>query len=318
MIFYLLKIKEILRKPINFVVAKMSTDLGASFNEQYMNINTKMKKRFMRKPNVSEATNEFIALAIQCEHSDQPAFAGHAYVGAAKCEASVGHFLGEAEHFLAAARQFMKAEKKLKSLKFYSADRENLEAATGCYIQALNKYPDKSPIRTSILMELASDLVELNHKLEAAAYYEQALETVTETIMKTICLKNLLSLRIDSGKYDIALEIANKIVDGPNANVPEDVLAEVQVSRILLTLLVKPPEDSKPPSLKQLFIDLMNDNESDAIPLNTDLKLKLQSIIICHATGDTQPLISVSADTKQFLTLQQVELLHKLISDERG
>lgn len=81
----------------------------------------------MRKPNISEATNEFIALAIQCEHSDQPAFAGHAYVGAAKCEASVGHFLGEAEHFLAAARQFMKAEKKLKSLKFYSADRENLE-----------------------------------------------------------------------------------------------------------------------------------------------------------------------------------------------
>ncbi|KAH9635959.1 hypothetical protein HF086_015533 [Spodoptera exigua] len=290
----------------------MSTDLGASFNEQYMNINTKMKKRFMRKPNVSEATNEFIALAIQCEHSDQPAFAGHAYVGAAKCEASVGHFLGEAEHFLAAARQFMKAEKKLKSLKFYSADRENLEAATGCYIQALNKYPEKSPIRTSILMELASDLVELNHKLEAAAYYEQALETVTETTMKTICLKNLLR------KYDIALELANKIVDGPNANVPEDVLAEVQVSRILLTLLVKPSEDCKPPSLKQLFIDLMNDNESDAIPLNTDLKLKLQSIVICHATGDSQALISASADTKQFLTLQQVELLHKLISDERG
>lgn len=81
----------------------------------------------MRKPNISEATNEFIALAIQCEHSEQPAFAGHAYVGAAKCEATAGNFLGEAEHYLAAARQFMKAEKKLKMLKFYSPDRENLE-----------------------------------------------------------------------------------------------------------------------------------------------------------------------------------------------
>uniref|UniRef100_A0A2A4J1A6 Uncharacterized protein n=1 Tax=Heliothis virescens TaxID=7102 RepID=A0A2A4J1A6_HELVI len=296
----------------------MSTDLSASFNEQYMNINTKMKKRFMRKPNISEATNEFIALAIQCEHSDQPAFAGHAYVGAAKCEASVGHFLGEAEHYLSAARQFMKAEKKLKSLKFYSADRENLEAAIGSYIQAMNKYPEKSPIRTSILMEIASDLVELDHKLEAASYYEQAIDTVTEGTMKVICLNNLLNLRIDCGKYDVALEIANQIADGTETNIPEDILAEVQVSRILLTLLVKPPEASKPPSLKKLLIDLMNDNEDNTIPLNTDLRLKLQSIIISQTTGDIHALISVTADTKQFLTLQQVELLQKLISDERG
>ncbi|XP_063895163.1 uncharacterized protein LOC110379861 [Helicoverpa armigera] len=296
----------------------MSTDLSASFNEQYMNINTKMKKRFMRKPNISEATNEFIALAIQCEHSDQPAFAGHAYVGAAKCEASVGHFLGEAEHYLAAARQFMKAEKKLKSLKFYSADRENLEAAIGCYIQAMNKYPEKSPIRTSILMEIASDLVELNHKLEAASYYEQAIDTVTEGTMKVMCLRNLLNLRIDCGKYDVALEIANQIADGTETNIPEDVLAEVQVSRILLTLLVKPPEASKPPSLKKLLIDLMNDNEDNTIPLNMDLRLKLQSIIICQTTGDIHSLISVTADTKHFLTIQQVELLQKLISDERS
>lgn len=81
----------------------------------------------MRKPNISEATNEFIALAIQCEHSEQPAFAAQAYVGAAKCEASAGNFLGEAEHYVTAARQFMKAEKKLVSLKFHSPDRENLE-----------------------------------------------------------------------------------------------------------------------------------------------------------------------------------------------
>lgn len=86
-------------------------------------------RRFLRKPNVSEATNEFLALAIQCEYSEQPTFAGHSYIGAAKCEASVGNFLGEAEHLVAAARQFMKAEKKLSSLKFCSPDRENLEVS---------------------------------------------------------------------------------------------------------------------------------------------------------------------------------------------
>lgn len=267
----------------------------------------------MRKPNISEATNEFIALAIQCEHSDQPAFAGHSYVGAAKCEASVGNFLGEAEQYLAAARQFMKAEKKLKSLKFFSADRENLEAAIGCYIQALNKYPEKSPLRTSVLMELAGNLIELQYKLEAVSYYEQALETITEPTMKLMCLRNLLNLMIDCDKYDVALEVANKICDS-NLNIPQDILAEIQVSRILLTLLEKPPEDSKPESLKKLFENILNDNEIDAIPLNTDIILKLQSIIICSTAGDVSSLINVAADTKQFLTLQQVEILHKLIT----
>lgn len=81
----------------------------------------------MRKPNIAEATNAFNALAIQCEHSEQPTFAGHSYIGAAKCEASAGNFLGEAECYLAAARQFMTAEIKLSILKSYSPDRENLE-----------------------------------------------------------------------------------------------------------------------------------------------------------------------------------------------
>ncbi|XP_026321530.1 uncharacterized protein LOC113231429 [Hyposmocoma kahamanoa] len=294
----------------------MSTDLGASFNEQYMNINTKLKKRFMRKPNISEATNEFIALAIQCEHSEQPAFAGHAYVGAAKCEATAGNFLGEAEHYLAAARQFMKAEKKLKMLKFYSPDRENLEAAIGCFMQALNKYPDKSPMRTSILMELADSLVMLNLKLEAVAYYEQALETVDDKTRKLMFMKNLVNLLIDCEKFNIALETANKICDS-NFNMPDDILTEIQVSRVLLNLLVEPADDNKPVSLRQLFIDLLNDTETEAIPFNTDLQLKLQSIIISCMTADVSSLISVSSEVRQYLTTHQNNLLDTLIKEKR-
>lgn len=40
-------------------------------------------------------------------------------------------------------------------------------------------------------------------------------------------------------------------------------ISRVQVSRILLALLERPPEDIKSTSLKQLFVDIMNDNESD-------------------------------------------------------
>lgn len=289
----------------------MSTDLNASFNEQYMNINSKLKKRFMRKPNIAEATNEFIGLAIQCEHSEQPAFAAQAYVGAAKCEAAAGNFLGEAEHYVTAARHYMKAEKKLASLKFYSPDRENLEAAIGCFMLALGKYPAKSPLRTSILTELANDLVSLNHKLEAASYYEQALDTVSDQTMKIMCLRNLLNLQMDCDNLDVAYETANLICNG-NFKVPEDLLIEVQVSRVLLTLLVEPLDKDKPESLKQLFADLLSDNDVESAPFNTDLRLKLQSIIISTTTGDVSSLISISADAKHLFSMQQADMLDKL------
>lgn len=81
----------------------------------------------MRKPNISEATEEFSNLAVQCELAEQPPFAGICYLEAAKCETSIGNTVGSAEYLLMSARQFMKAELKLSSLKCVSPGRENLE-----------------------------------------------------------------------------------------------------------------------------------------------------------------------------------------------
>ncbi|CAK1550343.1 unnamed protein product [Leptosia nina] len=294
----------------------MSTDLGASFNEQYVNINTKLKKRFMRRPNISEATNEFIGLAIQCENCEQPTFAGQTYIGAAKCEASAGNVFGEAEHYLAAARQFMKAEKKLASLKFDSPDRENLEAAIGCFLQALNKYPEKSPLRSSIFMEIANDLLELDHKLEAIAYYEQALEIIQDDFMKLMCLNKLLNLQIDCGKLDSALQTGNSLMD-LKCHIPENMIEEIQVTRILLALIVDLNNKNRPDSLKMLFTDLLNDEDSNLIPFNPNFKLKLQSIIISSNMNDQQALITISMETKPYLTRQQCDLLEMLIREKQ-
>lgn len=48
-------------------------------------------------------------------------------------------------------------------------------------------------------MELANNLVSLNHKLEAVTYYEEALETIDESTMKLMYMRNLLNLLIDCG-----------------------------------------------------------------------------------------------------------------------
>lgn len=64
----------------------------------------------------------------------------------------------------------------------------------------MSKYPDKSPLLTSVLMELANNLDVLNYKREAISYYEQALVTIDENnALKLKCLYNLLTLNVQSG-----------------------------------------------------------------------------------------------------------------------
>lgn len=67
-------------------------------------------------------------------------------------------------------------------------------------MQALSKYPAKSPIRTAILIELANDLITLNLKSEAINYYEQALECIVDQTTRVTCLRQLLDLQIECGK----------------------------------------------------------------------------------------------------------------------
>lgn len=68
---------------------------------------------------------------------------------------------------------------------------------------ALVKYPEKSPLRTSILLELADGLVELNYKHEALVYYAEAVESVDDNTMKLMCMRNMFNLLVDCGRLFI-------------------------------------------------------------------------------------------------------------------
>lgn len=69
-------------------------------------------------------------------------------------------------------------------------------------MQALNKYPDKSPLRTSIFMELANNLDVLKKKLEAIHYYELALKNIdnNNSMLRLECMCRLVCLNIDIGE----------------------------------------------------------------------------------------------------------------------
>lgn len=68
-------------------------------------------------------------------------------------------------------------------------------------MQAVAKYPSNS-LRTSALLELANQLAILGHRMEAIAYYQQAMENIEEvdSSLKLRSLTALFKLFIESGK----------------------------------------------------------------------------------------------------------------------
>ena len=64
-------------------------------------------RRFLRKPNVSEAAEEFGRLAGRLAQSELPEYAGLTQLTRAKCLETLGSKTAETDALMAAARQFM-------------------------------------------------------------------------------------------------------------------------------------------------------------------------------------------------------------------
>lgn len=84
-------------------------------------------RRFLRKPNVTEACESFTTLAKHCESLDLPAYAGLSWVAAARCEGSLLNNTEETACLLNSARQYMKAEISDFNLGCHSVSGEYLQ-----------------------------------------------------------------------------------------------------------------------------------------------------------------------------------------------
>ena len=69
----------------------------------YRNINSKLRKRFLKKPNYPEAIEQFGSLANTLQNQECPQYAGFCYLAKARCENNV-NTVAEGESLLKAAR----------------------------------------------------------------------------------------------------------------------------------------------------------------------------------------------------------------------
>ena len=109
-------------------------------NQDYLNefkaISNKLKKRFLRRPNVSEASEQFNRLAKRLRDNEEPQYEANCHLAVSRCEQSIGNHSGEIEALVSAARAFLKAEMNLKRIGGPSF-QERLLDSLDCFCNAI-------------------------------------------------------------------------------------------------------------------------------------------------------------------------------------
>ncbi|KAJ4442952.1 40-kDa huntingtin-associated protein [Periplaneta americana] len=309
---------------------------SGDFLGQYRAISNKLKKRFLRKPNVTEASEQFGKLAIQCEREELPQYAGLCWVAAARCESSLGNASGEAWNLVRAGRQFLTAEITSKDLGCPSPGGEHVQAAVSSFSHAasrwqhqhnqdqpLGNHQSQSPLAAGLALELGQALrVDLDRIAEAATQYRHAADLQRNSPLEQLNSLGLLATcKIELGDYDGALSVFNEMVSvaeyggKPPMGVYCDIMHRCEITRVLLLLILQPTAQRLPPDLAQV-LEKYAWAEDGKVPvsfLTEDQFLLLQSLVMACQSRDVESLCNLEAELWCHLSSEQKDLLRTLV-----
>ena len=187
----------------------VNTDYGANFKA----ISTKLKKRFLRKPNVSEAIDEYTALSKQLESEECFGLAGYCMQQVAKSYHSVGNTVSESVALQTAAKHYLNSEIGSTIESGTVTFSEDLLSAISLYEEGIKLHCEQNEkqIAGKLCLELADILaLKFDRLFESLSYYERAISLFT-TNEHTASLQVLLvqfklaSLKVFTCDYSGAL-----------------------------------------------------------------------------------------------------------------
>ncbi|KAG7263143.1 hypothetical protein CRUP_003805 [Coryphaenoides rupestris] len=249
------------------------------FLTRYRAVSNKLKKRFLRKPNVAEASEQFGQLAKELKQQDCLQYAAFCNLAMARCEQTLFNAPGEALALTDAARLFLSSEKENRALQAPGFD-EHLQAALNCYSFAIKVYIEMNqPIMAaSLSLELGNALKEMNRPGEAVVHYQRAAELQTQNPVEA-----LLSM----GEMATCKILTRAFLD---------IVAKCEISRKLL------PEHAQ--TLERYAWESF-DPHSQVTFLPETLFLLLQSVV-CH--GKCVPQMACQEKDTESLKSLQTEL----------
>ena len=288
-------------------------------------------RRFLRRPNVSEACEQFTQPAKRLRSDEEPEYEALCQLAVARCQQSGGQPLAEAEATAEAARSFLKAERAFTDVGCHTLE-EQLVAAVHCYAHAVRIF-DECGHRSragALCVELADALCDAGRVGQAIAFYERAADLRAGTVLEALHAKErAAACHIDTGDYHsglIALTEVASVVESnggrPLASVFADIMARAEIQRVLLLLLIEPTPQNISPSLTSVLdkyswsstVDESVAEETSQF-LTEETFILLQSIVMAVEVKDHEALLQLEEELAPQLETRPKTLLRRIVSN---
>ncbi|XP_004624518.1 factor VIII intron 22 protein-like, partial [Octodon degus] len=147
------------------------------FLARYRLVSNKLKKRFLRKPNVAEAGEQFGQLGRELRARECLPYAAWCQLAVARCQQALFHGPGEALALTEAARLFLQQEcDERQRLSCPAAYGEPLQAAASALGAAVRLHLElgQPAAAAALCLELATALRDLGQPAAAAGHFQRA------------------------------------------------------------------------------------------------------------------------------------------------
>ncbi|XP_060039191.1 40-kDa huntingtin-associated protein [Erinaceus europaeus] len=150
---------------------------AGDFLARYRQVSSKLKKRFLRKPNVAEASEQFAQLSRELRAQECLPYAAWCQLAVARCQQALFHGPGEALALAEAARLFLRQECDARQrLACPAAYGEPLQAAAAALGAAVRLHLElgQPAAAAALCLELAAALRDLGQPAAAAGHFLRA------------------------------------------------------------------------------------------------------------------------------------------------
>ncbi|KAM5128371.1 40-kDa huntingtin-associated protein [Callospermophilus lateralis] len=150
---------------------------AGDFLARYRLVSNKLKKRFLRKPNVAEAGEQFGQLGRELRAQECLPYAAWCQLAVARCQQALFHGPGEALALTEAARLFLRQECEARQrLVCPAAYGEPLQAAASALGAAVRLHLElgQPAAAAALCLELAAALRDLGQPAAAAGHFQRA------------------------------------------------------------------------------------------------------------------------------------------------
>eukprot|EP01098_Paradermamoeba_levis_P016646 TRINITY_DN908_c0_g1_i1.p1 TRINITY_DN908_c0_g1~~TRINITY_DN908_c0_g1_i1.p1 ORF type:complete len:314 (+),score=78.92 TRINITY_DN908_c0_g1_i1:117-1058(+) len=228
--------------------------------EAYKIIEQKLKKKFLRKPNVLDSLTQLTQIINSLKRKGNFQYAAFCCLAVARCEQALRNQYKEAMYLVEAGYYFWEAELDINQNNSIGFE-ENLTEAISCYLLAIKIYLDQKMFSSAAAhyFEMASILLGLEKPVEASEYFNKAaqIQEREQCILSAlISLHHSVDCYLLQVDYKNACDTLNKIIalssagynpygfeglEIPKQNTSEtlytSLVVESQVSLVLLHIL---------------------------------------------------------------------------------